>query len=289
MFIFGGSSPVTRAAQRRPALDDLAGLGDFEIRGDVPERCIEHPPLPVKLLPDDGHDRAHGPGGVLARERGRGQDLDARVDVHEVLLGLHVKARLEAPGDGIGRVGEVDVVVDDAARMGDPLAADHELVLDGGAVGIAQAAVPAGQADAALDGLFEVALLVARDVGHGKDVDDEIERLELGEIEVGVERVRDLDLEALRLEPGGEDVHALFGLVSLPAAPDDQGGLPFCGRRSRPGADGERREAGDKRGDDQDPLHGSLLHSSSRSQMFRKRTGWSWSWSEIGSLTAWAL
>ena len=91
------------------------------------------------------------------------------------------------------RIGDVDVVIDDPARMGHPLASDHELVFDGLAMGVAEAAVPAGQADAALHRLLEVPLLLRLDVGHGEDVDDEIERLQLGEIEVGIEGMGDLD------------------------------------------------------------------------------------------------
>ncbi|MCK7518564.1 MAG: hypothetical protein MZV64_13015 [Ignavibacteriales bacterium] len=129
--------------------------------------------------------------------------------------------------------------------------------------------MPAGQAHAALHGLFEVALLLGRDVGHGENVDDEVERFQLRHVEVGVEGVRDLDGEALGFEPGGEEVDALFGLVALPAAPDDERGLPFGWRLGRPGADEQADDRGDGRGGDKRSLHGGLLHSSSRSQMFR--------------------
>ena len=107
--------------------------------------------------------------------------------------------------------------------------------------------MPAGQADAAPHGLLEVALLLGLDVGHGEDVDDEVERLELGQVEVGVEGVGDLHLETLALEPWGEDVDALLGLMALPAPPDDQGRPRLLGRRR--GAGQRRDEAGEEQGE----------------------------------------
>ena len=59
------------------------------------------------------------------------------------------------------------LVVDDVAGMRDPLAADHELVLDRLAEAVAHAAVEAGEPDAARDGGGEVGELVLLDRRHG--------------------------------------------------------------------------------------------------------------------------
>lgn len=104
--------------------------------------------------------------------------------------------------------------------MGDPLAADHELVFDVGPEGVGQAAVPAGQPDAAFNRRLEVAFLLGRDGALRVDLNDEVQRFKFREVLISVEGVRDLDLEALGFEPGGENVHARLRLVALPAAPD---------------------------------------------------------------------
>ena len=126
--------------------------------------------------------------------------------------------------------------------MRHPLAADHELVFDVAPEGVGQAAVPAGQPDAALHRLLQALLLLGSDRGHGERLDDQVERLHLGGVEIGVERVGDLDLKALLLEQRREDIHALLRLVTFPAAPDDQR-LLFRGLPGRPrrGPRGEQK------------------------------------------------
>ncbi len=54
--------------------------------------------------------------------------------------------------------------------------------------------------------------------------------------------MRDLDVEALLLEPGSEDVHALLRLMAFPAAPDEQHLLFLCLGLSRSGQ-ADRRTA----------------------------------------------
>ena len=83
--------------------------------------------------------------------------------------------------------------------------------------------MPAGEADAVLDRLLQPFLLLWLDLRHRKGVDDQVEGSELFGVQVAVERVRNLDLEPLFFEPGGEDIDALFRLVSFPAPPDEEG------------------------------------------------------------------
>ena len=100
-------------------------------------------------------------------------------------------------------------------------------------------------------------------------MDDEVQRLQLVEVEIGIEGVRYFDPKALALEPGGEDIHTLLGLMALPAPPDHQRGLGLGWRLARPGSDKQACRDGEDRGSQDRSLHGDLLHSSSRNQMFR--------------------
>ena len=68
----------------------------------------------------------------------------AGIDVHVILLGAVLEA-WDARHDRIVRPGHVDLVVDDVAGMGDPLAAAQELVVDRIAERIAHAAVMAAR------------------------------------------------------------------------------------------------------------------------------------------------
>jgi len=70
--------------------------------------------------------------------------------MHIVLLGMHLKI-VQILGDGIFVVGDIHLVVDDVARMGDPLPAYHELVFGVVPEGVGQSAVPAGKSHAAFD------------------------------------------------------------------------------------------------------------------------------------------
>src|SRR3984885_7380514 len=130
------------------ALDDQAGRVDVEVAGLVPPRDVEDPAGRPALSPYRRDHRLLAPGRLgRPAERGRGQDLDRRVDGQVVLLGSdregagaahhRVVGRSRRDVDGVLRVA--------AARVGQPLAAGHELV--GGQVPerVAQAAMPADQ------------------------------------------------------------------------------------------------------------------------------------------------
>ena len=90
-------------------------------------------------------------GMELRAEGGGRQDVVAGVNVHVILLGVHGEIG-EARGDRVDVVGDLNGVVDDAAGVGHPLPADHELVVGALAEGVAHAAVPAGKAHAGSHG-----------------------------------------------------------------------------------------------------------------------------------------
>ena len=112
-------------------------------------------------------------------------------------------------------------VVDDAAGMGDPLAAAHELIVDAVAEGVAHAAVIAAEPDAAAHRGSEVLDLLLLDLRHR---DDRHDQAHVGDRGVG-ERfgcIFDIDLEPVLLEHAGDDMRAFFRFVSAPAAPYDE-------------------------------------------------------------------
>src|ERR671911_2134478 len=150
------------------AFDYLSGLRHVEVFRNVAQGAVEYASFAPLSLPDDGYYVALDPGYVLSREGGGREDLVGRVDVHVVLLGVHVEV-FEAGGYGVFVVYDVDFVVDDVAGVGDPLASHHELVVDTLAERVGHAAVPAGEADAALYGPAQSFLLLVRDLPHRPD------------------------------------------------------------------------------------------------------------------------
>src|SRR5215218_11019957 len=125
----------------------------------MPKGAVEDPPLAIPALPHDRHHHVLGPVGMLARERRCGQDLVRRIDVHVVLLGMVIEVP-DPLHDWIVRSGDVHAVVDDVTGMSDPLAAAHELVLDGLAESVAHTTVVAGKTDTATDGRREITQLL---------------------------------------------------------------------------------------------------------------------------------
>ena len=205
-----------------PAALDLLRLGHVEVLGHVAQRGVEDAALAVHPLPAHRHGRAVDPGGGLDAGEGRGgQHLVARVHVHVVLLGLHGEV-LQAFDDRVVVLRDVDRVVDDAVGVGDPLAADHELVVAVIAEGVAHAAVPASDADAARDGRQQAAALLLGDLAHGPAGHDQAEAVHEGLVEVGVEGGGHRDLEAFLLEEIAHDLGRFLGGVAVPAAADDQ-------------------------------------------------------------------
>jgi len=183
--------------------------------------AIEHAALAPHALPCHRHHAALDPGGMLTAKGGGGQHLVRRVYVHVVLLGMHVE--IAQPGhDGVLRLDDLHIVIDDPARVGHPLAAYHELVLGVVAEGIAHAAVPAGDPDASLDGIEEPLLLLAGDGAHGPRRDHQVQGGHLVRIQIRIQGVGDLHSIARILQEGRKDIHTLLGLVAEPPAPHHQ-------------------------------------------------------------------
>src|SRR5215216_2563642 len=203
------------------AFDYLFGLRHVEVFRDVAQGAVEHASFAPLSLPDDGHYVALDPGYVLSRERCRRKDLVGGVDVHVVLLGVHLEV-FEARRYGIFVIYDVDFVVDDFAGMGDPLASHHELVVDAVAERVGHAAVPACEPDPALHSTAQTLLLLVRDLPHRPDRDYEVKGSHLLSIEVGVEGCGDLYLVPILLEDGRKYGGALLGFVALPAAADEE-------------------------------------------------------------------
>src|SRR3712207_2006028 len=166
--------PPLAARPEHPALHQLPSFRHLEVRGDVPERAVEHPTLPPALCPRHRQLGPLYPGSVLACEGGGCQDPDVGVYVHVVLLGVHLEV-LEAGGYLVLVVNDVYLVVDDAAGVGDELSADHELVVRVVAERVGQAPVPAGEADPTLDRLKQTPLLPVGDLPHTPDLYDQVE------------------------------------------------------------------------------------------------------------------
>ena len=106
---------------------------------------------------------------------------------------------LQPGDDGVIRFGDVDGVGNDAARMGYPLPADHELILGIVAEGIAHAAVPPGNAHTAAHRVQQSLFLLAGDLAHGPHRHNEAQRLHILFFEVDIQRIGDTHLIPLRL------------------------------------------------------------------------------------------
>src|SRR5215218_5107590 len=218
------------ARPEHAAYDYLFGLRHVEVFRDVAQGAVEHTTFAPLTLPDDGYYVALDPGYVVSREGRSREDLVGRVDVHVVLLGVHAEI-FQARGYGIFVVNDVDLVVDDLAGMGHPLASHHELVVDAVAERVGHAAVPTGEPDPALYCPAQTLLLLVRDLPHRPDRDREVEGSHLLPIQVGVEGGRDLDLVASLLQDRREDGGTLLGFVALPAAADEERGLHTASSR----------------------------------------------------------
>ena len=72
---------------------------------------------------------------------------------------------------------DVDLIVDDLAGVGHPLASHHELVVDALSERVGHTAVPAGETDPALYSPAQALLLLVRDLPHRPDRDHEVEDL----------------------------------------------------------------------------------------------------------------
>lgn len=129
---------------------------------------------------------------MLAGERGGGQHGERRVDVAEVLLGVHVEVP-DTVDDGMPRP-DPHAIVDETTRMADKAAADHELVTGVLVRRRHNAAVPAGEAGPAPDGVEEPVLLGRRQPAVGPALDDEVEGRQ---ILVDIKAVGDGDVEGL--------------------------------------------------------------------------------------------
>ena len=171
----------------------------------------------MNLLPHDRHRGTVDPGVHRAGEAGGREHLVVGVHVHQVLLALHLEVG-EPRGDRVLVVGDVDLVVDDAPRVRHPVAADHVAVLGLLPVGVAEAAVPPGEAGAALDRVEQALERLLGDRAHGPDLDDEVDRLHEGGVGVG------------RLGVGG---HHLEAVSSASTARRGRGTSPARGRPSR--------------------------------------------------------
>ena len=96
----------------------------------------------------------------------------------------------EAAGDVVGAVGELDGVLGvEAAGVRHPLAAGHPLVAGVVAEGVAHPAVEPRQAHAAFDGFEQALLLLAADLAHGPDGNDQAQGGHPGLVGVNVECV----------------------------------------------------------------------------------------------------
>src|ERR671911_2976333 len=197
--------------------DYLFGLRHVEVFRDVAQGAVEYASFAPLSLPDDGYYVALDPGYVLSREGGGREDVVGRVDVHVVLLRVHAEI-FQARRYGVFVVYDCDLVVDDLAGVGHPLASHHELVVDAVAERVGHAAVPAGEPDPALYGPAQALHLLVRDLPHRPDRDYEVKGSHLLPIEVGVEGGRDLHLVPFILQDGREHGGALLGLVALPTA-----------------------------------------------------------------------
>ena len=141
-----------------------------------------------------------------------------------VLLGVHAEIT-QTGRDRVLTIGDLDRVVDDVAGVGDPLPADHELVLGAAAEGVGHPPVPAGNSGPAGNGVEQTAELLLADLALRPDRHDEIGLPQQVRIEIDVECLANGHLEAIVPQDTGEERRALVRLMPLPAARDQQ--CPF--------------------------------------------------------------
>ena len=174
-------------------------------------------------FPDNGHLNAFDPGTVIAGKRGRCQHPVAWVDVHVVLF-RHVVKVLDPGRDRIISIDDVDPIRDDVPRMGNPLAARHELVVRICSKTISHPSVIPSQANAGLHGDTQVLRFRIGNCSHRIDRHNQIEP---SQIRVG-ECTRFVflrDTEAVLDQELLNDLSAPFGLMAFPSTPDDQSSL----------------------------------------------------------------
>ncbi|ENN84128.1 hypothetical protein RHSP_78414 [Rhizobium freirei PRF 81] len=202
------------------AAEDGLHLRYGEFLGLVAERRVKDAALAVFALPGNRHDDAVDPIGMIASKGGGGQHLVRRVDMHVILL-RRVGEIGDPLHDRVVRARDIDRVVDDVAGMGDPLAADDELILDAFTERVASTAMIAGDADAAFDRGSEVLHLFLLDLRHGDDRHDQAEIVDRG-IGEGLGAVFEVDLEAVLFQHVADDMGAFLRFVAAPATPDDK-------------------------------------------------------------------
>ena len=115
---------------------------------------------------------------MLAGEGGRRQHLIGRVDMHVILLGMHLKI-VYAGRNRVIVVGDVDGIVNDIAWMRHPLAAYHPLVGSIVAEGIRHAAMPTTQPHTAANCIEQPFFLFSGNRAHRPDWHDQVERQHL--------------------------------------------------------------------------------------------------------------
>src|SRR3954451_15317336 len=108
--------------------DHLACLGHVEVRYHMAERAKEYATFIPVLGPGHWHNGSSDPCCVLAAEGRRGKHFDRWIDMHKILLAMHGEI-IQAPGNWVFVVGDINCIVDNIAGMGYPLAADHELIV----------------------------------------------------------------------------------------------------------------------------------------------------------------
>lgn len=170
-------------------------------------------------FPNNRHYHAINPVQVAVIERGGGENFVGGVNVHIVLLAVHGKV-FQSGGDGIVGAGDLYGVVNEIARMGHPLPADHKLIFGVIAKRVSHAPMPSGEPHPRANRVEQAFFLLRRDGAHGPDLGDEGIRLHFFGVEVSVEGVGDFDFVPLFAEEGGKNVNAFLGFVAFPAAPN---------------------------------------------------------------------
>ena len=140
-----------------PEAATLKETKDFRLGnhgGVMSESVVRNTAIAVPLRPHDWHvDNAVAEVGAIGDREARGcQNMDRRVDVHVVLLRDDVKHVWRATGDEVIWNTDVNGVIHATiARMRDPLATRHELILGFHSKAVAHSAVATRDTNATLD------------------------------------------------------------------------------------------------------------------------------------------